>query len=78
VRALDRLGEQAERREIIETAIALGSLTDAQRVVPSRATRTNANHASELHHRVSWAMSHAKNADEIESVHPRVWRLLKR
>ena len=76
VQALQSLGGQAERREIIETAIRLGSFTDAQRAEPSHATKANANHPSELHHRLSWAMSHARIAGEIGSVRPRVWRLV--
>jgi hypothetical protein len=78
VAALERLGGQAERAEIIDTAIRLGAFTEAQRAEPSHATLANANHASELHHRLSWAMSHARIAGEIESVHPRVWRLVNR
>ena len=78
VRALEHLGGQAERKDIIETAIKLGPFSDAQRAEPSHATRANANHASELHHRLSWAMSHARIAGEIESVRPRVWRLTER
>lgn len=68
VRALEHLGGLAERKEIIETAIALGPFSEAQRAEPSRATRANASHPSELHHRLSWAMSHARIAGEIESV----------
>ena len=75
VRALEHLGGEVERKEIIETAIRLGRFSAAQRAVPSRATRANANHPSELHHRLSWAMSHARSAGEIENVRPRVWRL---
>jgi hypothetical protein len=75
VAALRELGGQAERRDIIETAVRIGPFTNAQRAEPSRATRANANHPSELHHRLSWAMSHARIAGEIESVRPRVWRL---
>jgi len=77
VRALQQLGGEADRRDIIATAIDLGSFTAAQRAEPSRATRSNANHPSELHHRLSWAMSHARIAGEIESVRPRVWRLVR-
>jgi hypothetical protein len=76
VRALEQLGGEADRRDIIETALRLGAFTDAQRAEPSHATRANANHPSELHHRLSWAMSHARIAGEIESVRPRVWRLV--
>src|SRR4051794_28208658 len=78
VAALEQLGGQADRSEIIETAIEIGSFTDEQRAEPSHATRANANHPSELHHRLSWAMSHARIAGEIESVRPRVWRLVRR
>jgi restriction endonuclease Mrr len=78
VQALAQLGGQAERHEIIDAAVNLGNFTDAQRAVPSRATRTKAKHASELHHRLSWAMSHARIAEEIESVRPGVWRLTHR
>lgn len=77
VEALDHLGGEAERAEIIETAIKIGPFTEEQRAEPSHATRANANHPSELHHRLSWAMSHARIAGEIESVRPRVWRLTK-
>jgi len=77
IAALEQLGGQAERRDIIEKAIKIGPFTDAQRAEPSRATRTSANHPSELHHRLSWAMSHARIAGEIESVRPRVWRLAR-
>jgi hypothetical protein len=75
VQALTQLGGQAERHNIIDTAVNLGNFTDAQRAVPSRATRAKAKHASELHHRLSWAMSHARNAGEIEQVRLGVWRL---
>jgi hypothetical protein len=78
VQALEHLGGQAERKEIIQTAIQLGRFSDAQRAEPSRATRANANHPTELHHRLSWAMSHARIAGEIESVRPRVWKLADR
>jgi Mrr restriction endonuclease-like protein len=77
VQALNQLGGQAERRRIIDTAIDLGHFTAAQRAVPSGATRTKANHPSELHHRLSWAMSHARNAGEIEQVRQGVWRLVE-
>jgi hypothetical protein len=75
VQALERLGGQAERNEIIETAIRLGSFTDDQRAAPSRAPRAKAHHRSELHHRLSWALSHARAAGEVEPVRPRIWRL---
>jgi hypothetical protein len=78
VQALTQLGGQAERHDIIDTAVNLGRFTEAQRAVPSRATRTKAKHPSELHHRLSWAMSHARIAGEIESVLPGVWRLTHR
>jgi hypothetical protein len=77
VAALERLGGEAERRAIIDTAIEIGPFTDAQRAEPSHATATKTRHASELHHRLSWAMSHARIAGEIESVRPRVWRLVR-
>jgi restriction endonuclease Mrr len=77
VAALTHLGGEAERHKIIDTAIKLGHFTEAQRAVPSRATRTTAKHASELHHRLSWAMSHARIAGEIEQVRLGVWRLTK-
>jgi hypothetical protein len=76
VEALRQLGGQADRKTIIETAIGLGRFTEVQLTEPSRATRTNANHPSELHHRLSWAMSHARIAGEIESVRLGVWRLV--
>jgi hypothetical protein len=78
VAALERLGGEAEREAIIETAIEIGPFTEAQRSEPSHATATKTRHASELHHRLSWAMSHARIAGEIESVRPRVWRLVRR
>jgi restriction endonuclease Mrr len=78
VQTLTQLGGEAERHNIIDTAVNLGNFTDAQRAVPSRATRTKAKHASELHHRLSWAMSHARNAGEIEPVRQGVWRLTER
>jgi hypothetical protein len=76
VRALRQLGGEGERREIIDTAIRLGSFTEAQKAEPSHAIRANANHPSELHHRLSWAIGHARIAGEIENVRPRVWRLV--
>jgi len=78
VDALVRLGGEAKRREIIETAIRIGPFTDAKRAEPSHATNTKTRHASELHHRLSWAMSHARIAGDIESARPRVWRLVGR
>lgn len=77
VAALRQLGGEADRRDIIATAIEIGPFTAEQRAEPSHATRANANHPTELHHRLSWAMSHARIAGEIESVRPRVWRLVK-
>jgi hypothetical protein len=74
VRSLEQLGGQAPRGELIETALQLGGFTAAQRAVPSRHTRANAQQPSELHHRLGWAISHAKNAGEIESVRLGVWR----
>lgn len=74
VEALEALGGEADRASIIEHAIIVGPFTDAQRAVPSRATRTKARHPSELHHRLSWALSHAKNAGDIEPVRRGVWR----
>ena len=75
VEALDRLGGQADRREIIETAIRIGPFSAAQRAEPSHAVKAHAHHHSELHHRLSWAMSHARIAGDIESVRRAVWRL---
>ncbi len=77
VQALRGLGGQAERKTIIETAVRLGGFTEKQRAEPSRATRANANHPFELHHRLSWAMSHARIAGEIESVRLGVRRLVE-
>jgi hypothetical protein len=77
VRALEELGGQAARGEIVESALRLGNFTAAQRAVPSRHTRANAQQPSELHHRLGWAISHAKNAGEIESVQLGVWRRVK-
>ena len=77
VAALERLGGEAERQAIIETAVEIGAFTEVQRAEPSHATATKARHASELHHRLSWAMSHARIAGEIERVRPRVWRLVR-
>jgi hypothetical protein len=76
VRALEQLGGEAPRGEIIETALRLGDFTADQRAVPSRHTRANAQQPSELHHRLGWAISHAKNAGEVESVRLGVWRLV--
>lgn len=75
VAALRQLGGQAERREIIETAVEIGPFTDAQRAEPPHARRTKTNHRSQLHHRLSWAISHVRTAGEIESVRTGVWRL---
>lgn len=77
VQALRHLGGEAQRKEIIETAIRLGLFTAAQRAEPSHAVRAKARHPSELHHRLSWAMSHARNAGEIEPVRLGVWRLVE-
>jgi hypothetical protein len=74
VRALERLGGEATRREIIDTALELGDFSPAQRAVPSRHVRAGTQQPSELHHRLGWAISHAKNAGEIESVRLGVWR----
>jgi hypothetical protein len=74
VRALEHLGGQGTRHDPIETALTLGHFTPAQRAVPSRATRAKAKHPSELHHRLGWAISHAKNAGQIESVSLGIWR----
>jgi restriction endonuclease Mrr len=76
VRALVELRGETERQQIIETAIRIGPFTEAQRAEPSHATKTKTRHASELHHRLSWAMTHARIAGEIDSPHPRVWRLV--
>lgn len=78
VAALEHLGGEAEPKAIIETAIEIGPFTEAQRAEPSHATAAKTRHASELHHRLSWAMSHARIAGQIESVRPRVWRLVRR
>jgi hypothetical protein len=75
--ALEQLGGQATRGAIIERALQQGNFTPAQRAVPSRHTRANAQQPSELHHRLGWAISHAKNAGEIESVRMGVWRRVK-
>jgi hypothetical protein len=74
VRALERLGGQATRGESIETALETGDFTADQRAVPSRHLRANAQHPSELDHRLGWPISHAKNAGAIESVRLGVWR----
>ena len=50
--ALERLGGEAERQAIIETAIEIGPFTEAQRAEPSHASATKTRHASELHHRL--------------------------
>ena len=74
VRALEQLGGQAPRGAIIDRALELGDFTPGQRAVPSRHTRAKAQQPSELHHRLGWAISHAKNAGAIESVRMGVWR----
>jgi hypothetical protein len=76
VEALAHLGGEADRQDMIASALRIGNFTPEQRAVPSRATRTNATHRSELHHRLSWAISHAKNAGEIESLGRSRWRLV--
>jgi hypothetical protein len=77
VRSLEQLGGQGSRGDVIESALQLGDFTAAQRAVPSRRARANTQQPSELHHRLGWAISHAKNAGEIESVRLGVWRRVK-
>lgn len=76
--AVAECGGYAERASIVERALDLGEFTPAQRAEPSRALRSKASHPSELHHRLGWAISHAKNAGLIEQVGPGLWRLRRR
>jgi restriction system protein len=78
VRALEALGGQAERSAIKEKALELGNFTPGQRAEPTHAISKRESNPSELHYRLGWAISHAKNAGLIEQVERGWWRLTAR
>jgi Mrr N-terminal domain len=75
VRALETLGGRAERGAIKEKALELGRFSQAQLAEPVHAISKRASNPSELHYRLGWAISHAKNAGLIEPVERGWWRL---
>jgi hypothetical protein len=75
VRALERLGGQARRNLMIDTALEIGSFSAAQRAEPTHSVSKRQAYPTELHYRLSWAITHAHKNGDIERVEPSVWRL---
>lgn len=75
VAALTQLGGQAHRREITAKALEIGRFSDAARAEPTHAASKRDTYPTELHYRLSWAITHAHNNGDIERVKPGVWRL---
>jgi hypothetical protein len=78
VHALRQLGGQAHRRDITTKALEIGSFSPAQLAEPTHATGKARTYPTELHYRLSWAITHAHNNGDLERVRPSIWRLARR
>ena len=78
VRSLAELGGQAHRHDITAKALELGRFSAAQRAEPTHAVAKRGSYPTELHYRLSWAITHAHNNGDIERVERSVWRLARR
>ncbi len=78
VRALESLGGEAHRHAITEQALKIGGFSKAQLAEPTHATSKASTYPTELHYRLSWAITHAHNNGDVERVRPSVWRLSRR
>jgi hypothetical protein len=69
------LGGRADRATLIQHAIDTGNFSQAERDEPSHVRSSKTTHPSELHHRMGWALSHAKNAGMLVNVGRGIWAL---
>lgn len=77
VRSLASIGGQGHRHDIIERALEIGNFTPAQLAEPTHAVGKRGSYPTELHYRLSWAITHAHNSGDIERVAPSIWRLTR-
>src|SRR3954452_4163368 len=75
VRSLEQLGGTAHRSAITAKALELGQFSAAQRAEPTHSVSKRRSYPTELHYRLSWAITHAHNNRDIERVERSVWRL---
>ncbi len=75
VKAVRELGGQAHRHDITEKALEIGRFSAAQRAEPTRSVGKRGTYPTELHYRLSWAITHAHNNGDIERVERNIWRL---
>ena len=78
VRSLKHLGGQAHRRDITAEALEIGRFSATQLGEPTRASGKRKAYPTELHYRLSWAITHAHNNGDIERVARSIWRLSDR
>lgn len=78
VRSLEMLGGKAHRHDVTRKAIEIGAFTRAQLAEPTHAIAKRRTYPTELHYRMSLAITHARNAGLIERVERNVWRLTQR
>lgn len=75
VQTLEHLGGEGDRRTITETALLLGEFSALQLAEPTHSVEKRDTYPTELLYRLSWAITHARRAGDIERVRPSVWRL---
>ena len=78
VRSLEDLGGQAHRHDITAKALEIGRFSRAQLGEPTHSRSKRTTYPTELHYRLSWAITHAHNNGDIERVERSIWRLKKR
>jgi restriction endonuclease Mrr len=70
------LGGRAERQTVIDHAVEHGTFTAEQRCeAPHVRGKKRLRYASELHYRMGWALSHARNAGMLASPERGIWAL---
>lgn len=74
LRALEALGGEGTRRDVIARAIQEGSFSERERSAPAPAN-TQERHESYVHYRLSWALANLKREGIISNPRWSVWRL---
>ena len=78
VRSVHELGGKAHRADITAKALEIGRFSQTQRDEPTHAVSKRGTYPTELHYRLSWAITHAHNNGDIERVERSIWQLTRR
>jgi hypothetical protein len=78
VKSLEDLGGKAHRHDITQKALGIGGFSAAQLAEPTHSHGKRKSYPTELHYRLSWAITHAHNNGDIERVARSVWQLARR